>query len=429
MSAGSFWPSPSMVAITVKRAARMPRAQAGALAGIGQVADQPQLGKTLLEGRNLAGRSIPRAIVDDDHLAEHIVGHGLEGLGNEATDIALLVEGWDDDGNLHVCRGDSALVSCSRAGCGVCLTCGGVNPIHAANWQGPQARSRHTARRPELADHLTLDVRIGDRQLTTIRHIEGAPSRKQETAHGLWLRRTLLVLGVILAVRLVSLWFNNTELFFDEAQYWVWGKAPAFGYFSKPPVLAWIIGAVTGLFGNSEFAVRLASPILHTATALTIFFIARKLFDGRTGFWSALVYATLPAVSLSATLISTDVPLLFFWAWRFSPSSISRRTTASAGRSLLGLALGAGLMSKYAMIYFLPCAVIYALLVSERPHVLKRRGFWLALAIGGLLAGAQHRLEPQERLRHGRPYRRQHRLGRPAAFRPSAPNSWARNSP
>ncbi|MCB1460735.1 MAG: glycosyltransferase family 39 protein, partial [Nitratireductor sp.] len=69
-----------------------------------------------------------------------------------------------------------------------------------------------------------------------------------------WQRLAIIVLGAILAARIVSLWFNNTELFFDEAQYWAWGKEPAFGYFSKPPLLAWIIGLVTAIFGNSEFA-------------------------------------------------------------------------------------------------------------------------------------------------------------------------------
>ncbi|MCG6859268.1 MAG: glycosyltransferase family 39 protein [Salaquimonas sp.] len=219
--------------------------------------------------------------------------------------------------------------------------------------------------------------------MTSIRHIGGVPAARQEWQP--WLQRTVLLLGVILVLRLVSLWFNNTELFFDEAQYWVWGKEPAFGYFSKPPVLAWIIGAVTGVCGDSEFCVRLMSPVIHTATAFTIFLIATKLFDPRTGFWSAVVYATLPAVSLSSILVSTDVPLLFFWAVALLAFLHFEETDKLKWAVLLGLALGAGMMSKYAMIYFLPCTIIYSLIVSERPHVLSRWGFWLAIAIGAAM--------------------------------------------
>lgn len=221
--------------------------------------------------------------------------------------------------------------------------------------------------------------------LTALHKVEPFHASKDRAVPDPWPRRVVAVLLAILVLRLISLWANSTELFFDEAQYWVWGKEPALGYFSKPPVLGWIIGLVTAICGDSEFCVRVASPILHTATAVVIFLLGGRLFDSRTGFWSAVVYATLPAVSLSATVISTDVPLLFFWSValyafvRFEESNDPRWAVA------LGVALGAGLMSKYAMAYFLPCALIYALAVRERPHVLLRPTFWLAIAIGGLI--------------------------------------------
>lgn len=199
-----------------------------------------------------------------------------------------------------------------------------------------------------------------------------------------WYRRTLSLLAIFLALRLLSLWLNNSELFFDEAQYWLWGREPAFGYFSKPPVLGWIIGMFTGLCGDSEFCIRLPSPLFHTATALVIYLTAARMFDERTGFWSALIYATLPAVTLSSTLISTDVPLLFFWALALLSLYRFEAEDTLGWALLLGLALGAGLMSKYAMIYFLPCAVIYALVAADRPGILLRVKFWLALAVAGL---------------------------------------------
>ena len=201
---------------------------------------------------------------------------------------------------------------------------------------------------------------------------------------GNWYWRTIQVLGAILAVRLISLWFNGTELFFDEAQYWLWGKEPAFGYFSKPPVLGWLIGTVTAVCGNSEFCVRLPSPLLHTATAFLLYLTGARLFGEKTGFWSALLYATLPAVSLSSTVISTDVPLLFLWALALYALIRLEREDRLQWAIVLGIALGAGLMAKYAMIYFLPCLLIYALLDANRPGVLARWKLWLALIIGGL---------------------------------------------
>lgn len=202
-----------------------------------------------------------------------------------------------------------------------------------------------------------------------------------EDPQSVWWSRTLQVVLLIFVLRLISLWFNTTELFFDEAQYWDWGKEPAIGYFSKPPMLGWIIGLFTGVCGNGEFCVRLASPVLHSCTALLLYLIAARLFDPRTAFWSALLYATLPAVTLSSTLISTDVPLLFFWSLALYAFLRLETDDTLIDTILLGLALGCGLMSKYAMIYFLPCAIIYCLAVTERPHMLLRRNFWIAIAI------------------------------------------------
>ncbi|MBL4891324.1 MAG: glycosyltransferase family 39 protein [Rhizobiaceae bacterium] len=191
------------------------------------------------------------------------------------------------------------------------------------------------------------------------------------------------VLALILAIRLTSLYHNNSELFFDEAQYWAWAQNLEFGYFSKPPVLAWIIRASTEICGSDiAFCVRLSAPIVHFVTAIFIFLTARELFDTKTGFWAGLIFALIPAVSLSATIISTDVPLLMFWSIALYAFIKFERTKAKIWILVLGLSFGLGLMSKYAMIYLPICAVLYSLLVSERPHMLKRPGFWLAMAIG-----------------------------------------------
>jgi hypothetical protein len=51
------------------------------------------------------------------------------------------------------------------------------------------------------------------------------------------------ILAALTVMRLIGLKFSVVDMFFDEAQYWAWSREPAFGYFSKPPLLAWIIAA------------------------------------------------------------------------------------------------------------------------------------------------------------------------------------------
>src|SRR5581483_11947311 len=73
------------------------------------------------------------------------------------------------------------------------------------------------------------------------------------------------VFAVTLA-RLVWLSVGATNLYPDEAQYWLWSLHPAFGYYSKPPMVAWLIALTTGFFGGDVPAIRLAAPLLHFAT-------------------------------------------------------------------------------------------------------------------------------------------------------------------
>ena len=132
-----------------------------------------------------------------------------------------------------------------------------------------------------------------------------------------YLLRLALCLVILLAVRLAAVHAATTDLVLDEAQYWTWSRALDFGYFSKPPMIAWVIRGASALRGDGEACVRSASPVLYTATSIVLYFIGRALYDPRVGFWSAIVFATLPGVSysslLSSVLCHSARRLLYAW--------------------------------------------------------------------------------------------------------------------
>lgn len=203
-----------------------------------------------------------------------------------------------------------------------------------------------------------------------------------------WRLLLALILAGLLVLRIVALALNGTDLFFDEAQYWTWSLEPAFGYYSKPPLIAWLIGASTAVCGTSEFCIRLPSPFVHTAAAAALFALGARAYDVRTGFWAAVVFATLPGISFSAGIISTDVPLLACWAvalWALVALIDTRGSGAWWPALVLGLAIGLGLNAKYAMAYFALCLAIYIALTPERRDLLGDRRLWAALALGVLL--------------------------------------------
>ena len=61
-----------------------------------------------------------------------------------------------------------------------------------------------------------------------------------------WAQRFWLIAAAITVARIVLLFVSEAELGPDEAQYWYWSQHPAFGYFSKPPLIAWAIGGFNG---------------------------------------------------------------------------------------------------------------------------------------------------------------------------------------
>jgi 4-amino-4-deoxy-L-arabinose transferase-like glycosyltransferase len=198
-------------------------------------------------------------------------------------------------------------------------------------------------------------------------------------------RPFFISLAVLTLFRLAALAYSQTELFFDEAQYWFWSRELAFGYYSKPPLIAWIIRGATELCGQGEACIRAPSALIHAATATLVFAIGRQLYDSRNGFWSGLVYATLPGVSLSSSLISTDAPLLFFVALSLL-AVVKLQASASWGWGvMLGVGVGFGLLSKYAMSYFILCLALYAVWTSDGRALLKDARLYLGLAIAGAI--------------------------------------------
>lgn len=191
--------------------------------------------------------------------------------------------------------------------------------------------------------------------------------------YALW---AALLIGGLLLFRVIILLLIPSGLHGDEAQYWAWSQAPDFGYYSKPPLIAWIIWLTTSLFGNAEWVVRLASPFLHAGTAALTFLSAARLYSAKAGLIGAALYILMPGVTLSASLISTDAALLVFVAL-FLHAWIRLRERPSWRWALtLGAALGLGLLAKYAMIYVLPaCGLAVLFDKATRRALLGPKGF------------------------------------------------------
>ncbi len=192
-------------------------------------------------------------------------------------------------------------------------------------------------------------------------------------------RAVLAATAVITLLRLALLFASPLQLYPDEAQYWLWSRSLAFGYFSKPPLVAWLIAATTVLGRDTEPFVRLSSPLIHAATALVLARVGRRLYGPWEGAAGAMLYMLAPGVVLSAFVVSTDPALLFGLAlalWAYAALQ-----TAQTGRLRLGAAAGFG--AALGLAFLAKYAALYAVIGLSAHLVLSReaRRVWTPLAM------------------------------------------------
>ncbi len=216
--------------------------------------------------------------------------------------------------------------------------------------------------------------------------MSGSASERHENRRALAIG--LAVVAGLTAIRVAALFATPLQLYPDEAQYWVWSRTPAFGYFSKPPVIAWLIWLTTRL-GDGEPLVRLSAPLVHAVAALALQRAGRRLYDARTGLIAAMVYMLMPGVQLSSGVVATDAPLLMFlslavWAYAalLTTALTGRRGWAAVG---LGLSFGGAFMAKYAALYVVTGAVAYAVATRRSGVGPTRREAMLAALLFALV--------------------------------------------
>jgi len=203
-----------------------------------------------------------------------------------------------------------------------------------------------------------------------------------------WRTVGLLVAGLTLA-RVVTLFVSPLQLYPDEAQYWLWSRTLDWGYYSKPPMVAWAIWTTTALGGDAEPWVRLSAPLFHAGATLAVFAIGRRLYDEAAGFAAAALYMLMPGVQLSSMVMATDAPLLFFLALALLayvelPHTEGRRRLGVAAG--FGAAMGLAFLSKYAAVYALLGAGLHLALSREarapwRPGTIAAAAAALALVL------------------------------------------------
>lgn len=187
-----------------------------------------------------------------------------------------------------------------------------------------------------------------------------------------WERRAYILLGLLFVWRLVFIAIAPLDLAPDEAYYWDWSRHPAWGYYSKPPLIAWINMLSSGLLPVSVFSVRLPAAIFSLLSLLAIHGLARRLFSSRTAFWAVAATVAAPGNCALGYVMTIDAPLFCFWSIALYCLWRALEDTPGHLRWWLAAALAAafGVLAKQMMLVFLLLAPLFLLISREdRRHL------------------------------------------------------------
>lgn len=197
-------------------------------------------------------------------------------------------------------------------------------------------------------------------------------------------RAWLLIAGV-LAFRLLYSALFQTNPAGDEAYYWDWGRQLDYGYYSKPPFIAWLYAFVDWIGNGSLFGFRAMSAVLSAAATLVLFLFAREMFDSRTGWIAVILTVAIPANAVLSFFLTIDAPLVLCWSLALWMFWRCLRGEGKAGSYLLlFLALAIGHLTKQMMMIFPVLAVIYVALHRDTRPLFRKKAVWITMVLSYL---------------------------------------------
>lgn len=180
----------------------------------------------------------------------------------------------------------------------------------------------------------------------------------------------------------------------DEAHYWEWSRRLDWSYYSKGPLVAWIIAAgrsvlaewSQGFVGSEVLAVRVPAIVLSIMTGLGLYVLAlRTTRRPGVALASVALLNVIPIFAVGSVLMTIDAPLACCYVWGLVAAEHGLRGRALWPWVVTGLLAAAGLLAKYNMA-FLFVAVGGAILLEPTYRVhLRHPGPYVGAVLGLLL--------------------------------------------
>src|SRR5262249_40912451 len=183
------------------------------------------------------------------------------------------------------------------------------------------------------------------------------------------------ILGVA-ALRLVYLAHDcPLDLAPDEAHYWDWSRHLDWSYYSKGPLVAYLIraGCETAgplsqrLTAGEMLAVRLPAVLCRSRLLASLYVLTTQVFRREALAFGVVALAlTLPIISAGSSLMTIDAPYTCCWGWALVLGHYAVWHRSAWAWLAAGLVVGLGILAKYTMVLWLPSLGLF--LLTSREH-------------------------------------------------------------
>jgi hypothetical protein len=175
----------------------------------------------------------------------------------------------------------------------------------------------------------------------------------------------------------------------DEAHYWDWSRHLDWSYYSKGPLVAWLIRGsclLSGpwsrtLTGTDMLAVRLPAVLCGGLLLTSVYILTIQVFRrGSLALAVVAVALTVPMTAAGAALMTIDAPYTCCWGWALvlGHHAVFRRSAWSWPAA--GFAVGLGILAKYTMVLWLPSVAFFLLGSRAHRRLLLSPAFWIMIA-------------------------------------------------
>lgn len=201
-----------------------------------------------------------------------------------------------------------------------------------------------------------------------------------------------IIIAVSFAVRYWFVDSGQLNLVQDEAQYWDWIRRPQLSYYSKGPLVAWVIAGWCKVFGNTELGVRFGAVIGMTAIQAALYIgVSRVWREYRAALFVLFVAATMPLLNGLGILMTTDNPLILCWTVAFFALSAATRNRpdhvpGNTSFVIMAVCIALGILGKYMMLAFVGLGVVYAVTLQMRGQMPPK--FWGRFILAAIIGTA-----------------------------------------